>query len=89
MEEGVGRGWNIKCFDKIKLTSISTGCRVHSNSFGYKSKSYNTALTCHKVRDETDWYATLLTASGSSCSGRRNSPCPITFATATSSSSAT
>lgn len=59
MEESVGRGWNIKCFDKVKLTSVATGCRLHSNSFGFKSKSYNTAVTCHKVRDDSDWYSVL------------------------------
>ncbi len=54
--EQVSRGWNIKCFDKVKLTHLSTESRLHSNNFAYKSRSYNTAASCHKVRDESDWY---------------------------------
>lgn len=51
MEEVMGRGRNIKCFDKVKLTHVLTGCRLHSNGFGYKSRSYNTVVSCHRGRD--------------------------------------
>lgn len=59
MSEQIGRGWNIKCFDKVKITHLSTSCRLHANSFAYKSKSYNTAVTCHKVRDDSDWFCPI------------------------------
>jgi len=55
-EEVLGRGCNIKCYDKIKITHFESGLRLHSNNFECKSGSYNQAVSCHKVRDDTDWY---------------------------------
>lgn len=50
-QEIIGKGWNIKCFDKIKLTHIATNYRIHANTFGYKSGSYNYAVSAQKMRD--------------------------------------
>jgi len=50
-EDIVGKGWNIKCYDKIKLTHVSSGYRLHSNTFGLKSGSYNIAVSCQNMRD--------------------------------------
>ena len=51
MDEIIGRGTNIKCYDKIKLTHALTGQRLHFNEFEWKGGSYNMAVTTHKVRD--------------------------------------
>lgn len=55
-EQIVGNGKNIKCHDKIKLTHVATNNRIHANNFECKGGSFNTAVTCHKARDDSDWY---------------------------------
>ena len=57
MAEGIeGRGRNIKCFDKIKLTNVLTGQLLHACNFEWESGSRNQAISCHKSPDESDWY---------------------------------
>ena len=56
MEEIKDRGSNIKCYDKVKLSHCATQHRLHSVDFECKTGSFNQAVACHKVRDETDWY---------------------------------
>jgi hypothetical protein len=55
-EEILGRGSNIKCYDKIKLMHNLTSYRLHPIDFECKSGTYNQAVSCHKSRDDTDWY---------------------------------
>jgi len=62
-DEIVGRSWNIKCYDKIKITNVFTGQRIHANNFDCRAGSYNQAVGCHKMRDDSDWYFWMLTFS--------------------------
>ena len=50
-QAGRSRGGNVKCFDKIKVTHIPTTYRIHANTFSYKAGSYNTVVSCQKMRD--------------------------------------
>ena len=56
MQEGRHRGKNIKIYDKIKLEHLQTGYRLHSLEEEVKNGSMNQAVSCHKSKDETDWY---------------------------------
>lgn len=55
-QEIIGRGNNIKCYDKIRLTNALTGQNLHACGFEWSSGSNNQAVSCHKSRDESDWY---------------------------------
>ena len=60
MAEGiVGRGTNIKCYDKVKLTNLKTGHLLHACNFDWGSGSFSQAVTCHKAPDDSDWYCHL------------------------------
>ena len=50
------RGQNVKCYDKIKLSNVLTGQRLHACNFKWKNGSNNQAVACHKSKDESDWY---------------------------------
>lgn len=50
-----GRGNNIKCYDKIKITNVLTGQILHTCNFEWNSGSKNQAVTCHKSPDDSDW----------------------------------
>jgi hypothetical protein len=50
-ESIIGKGGNIKCYDKIKLTNVLTGQHLHGCNFEWSSGSYNQAVTCHKSPD--------------------------------------
>lgn len=49
-------GRNIKCYDKIKIVHQSTGWRLHANNKYYRDGSLNEVVSCHKARNDTDWY---------------------------------
>lgn len=49
-------GRNIKCSDKIKIVHNATGWRLHANNKYYRDGSFNEVVSCHKARNDTDWY---------------------------------
>ena len=57
-EEIVGRGNNIKCYDKLKFFNLATGQKMHACHFA-ASLPDSQALSCHRTPDDSDWYLFL------------------------------